>query len=688
MKRSMQALSRRIEAIPIPGWGVPLAFLVTAFIAYGLFFNQLGFYWDDLPISWIRYQFGTDVLRLYFATSRPVWGLLYQLTTRVLPDVPAFWQLLAVFWRWLTAVLCWLLFLKLWPGRRKLAFTISMLFLLYPGTNLQWASFLSAHFFMVLCFFLLSYLCMFWSFRPPRWLPRAWPFFILAVLFSALNVWMMEYFFFLELIRPFFIFAFLRQDSRSEGQSYWKSIRSAVLRWLPYLAVWLANVAYRRLVFTNLAYGNVLLSDLQTRPITTGLNLVETILGDLWLVSGQAWAQVFQFPRGSTAGPLTASFYVLVVLGLGVLAALLLARLNDDPTVERRRQWIWPVGLGLVAMLTAGGPYWLASLEMTLGFPANRFTISFMLGVSLLIAGLLELLPGRVRLAVAAILIALAAGRQALWADSFRRDWASQKALFWQMNWRAPGIQPDTLVFMNDGPLNYYADNSLGAALNWIYDPDSRTAPLHYVLFYPLTRLGGTLKSMEPNQPIVFTTYWVTAFYGSTSQAVAFYYQPPGCLRVLDPQIDSQNRLIPDDSMMREAATLSSSKWILPAGNSRMPDIYGPEPAHGWCYYFEKADLAAQIGDWSRVVQLGDEAFRLNDYPNDPVERFVFIEGYAHAGNWSRAEELAVQSYKVSPHYVGPLLCKLIQRMNDDLPSNDTNKSSLNELSTKFSCLP
>lgn len=685
MKQSVQAITRRLRTMQIPGWAEPVVFLVVAFVAYGLLFGQLGFYWDDLPISWIRYQFGAEAMRLYFQTSRPVWGLLYQLTTRLLPDVPAFWQLSAVFWRWITAVLCWLLFLKLWPARRALAFTISMLFLLYPGTNLQWASFLSTHFFMVLSFFLLSYLCMFWSFQPPRWLPRGWPFFVLGLVFSALNVWMMEYFFFLELIRPFFIYAFLRHDPRSAGESYWKSVQRSVVRWLPYLVVWLANVAYRRLVFTNLAYGNVLLSDLQTKPITTGLGLLQTVVKDLWLVSGQAWANALQFPNPAHDGPVTILFYALVVLGAGLLSVFVLGRFIEVKPSQSK--WLWLIGLGLIAMLTAGGPYWLASLEMTLGFPANRFTISFMLGVSLLLAGVLELLPSRIRLALTGILIGLAAGRQALWADSFRRDWATQKTMFWQMTWRAPGLQPDTLVLMNNGPLNYYADNSLGAALNWIYDPDNHTAPMHYALFFPLSRLGGSLRSLDPNQGIVFG-YWVTEFYGNTSQAVAFYYEPPGCLRLLDPEIDSTNRLIPDDSMMREASLLSSSKWVLSNGTAKMPDIYGPEPTHGWCYYFEKADLAAQAGDWSRVVQLGDTAFQLNDYPNDPVERFPFIEGYAHEGNWTRAKELALQSYKVSPHYVGPLLCKLVTRMERELGSDNVNKSSLNDLRTKFSCLP
>jgi hypothetical protein len=210
---------------------------------------------------------------------------------------------------------------------------------------------------------------------------------------------------------------------------------------------------------------------------------------------------------------------------------------------------------------------------------------------------------------------------------------------------------------------------------------------MDYALFYPTSRMGGTLQQLVPGQPIAYD-FISEVFKGNTSQALAFYYSPPGCLRLLDPKIDSQNHLISDDSMMRSAASLSSAEWVVQDGSARMPAIYGPEPAHGWCYYFEKADLAAQSKNWTRVAQLGDQAFRLNDYPNDPAERFPFIEGYAATGNWTRASELALESYKVSPKYVGPLICALLQKMERDLEDNTTNGTGLNELRTEFSCLP
>ena len=51
----------------------------------------------------------------------------------------------------------------------------------------------------------------------------------------------------------------------------------------------------------------------------------------------------------------------------------------------------WALGLGVFILLVAGWPFWLTGVPVSLGYPANRATLSFMLGVSLLFAGLLAL---------------------------------------------------------------------------------------------------------------------------------------------------------------------------------------------------------------------------------------------------------------------------------------------------------
>jgi len=283
------------------------------------------------------------------------------------------------------------------------------------------------------------------------------------------------------------------------------------------------------------------------------------------------------------------------------------------------------------------------------------------------------------------ILVALSAGRQFLWSADFRRDWQSQKNLFWQMTWRAPGMKPNTAVLMNEN-LSYYADNSLSAALNWIYAPHLTSEQIPYALLYPTNRLNSSLPQLNPNLSIDYYYFPSSSFYGNTSDAVAFYYDPPACLRLLDPVLDANNRFIRDESLMRDASILSNADRILRKPSAVMPKIYGPEPAHGWCYYFEQAELARQFGDWNEVAKLGNQAFKLNDAPNNAVERFVFIEGYAHVGNWPKALELSKVSYKVSKDYVGPLLCRLWNRIGAGTTVSVERSDALNKIQQMLAC--
>jgi hypothetical protein len=205
------------------------------------------------------------------------------------------------------------------------------------------------------------------------------------------------------------------------------------------------------------------------------------------------------------------------------------------------------------------------------------------------------------------------------------------------------------------------------------------------ILYFISIRLNRGLPDLEPGLAIE-QNYLAKTFHGNTSQLVVIDYSPPGCLRVLDPHVDSANRLLVP--LLRDAAVLSNPSMIYQEkdGVTLPASLFAPEPAHGWCYYFEKADLARQFGDWKTVTRLGDEAFGLNDHPNNPVERFVFIEGYAHTGDWERAVQLSRESYKVSKEYVGPLLCRLWERIEAETADNSERSAVLSETKNMFAC--
>ncbi len=260
----------------------PLVLALVAVLAYGLLLPQLGFYWDDLPMSWIRYQLGPEAMARYFSTNRPVWGLLYQITTRVFPQIPIYWQVFALFLRWMTGLLVWATMQELFPKRPSMSLSIALLFLLYPGFNQQWGAYLYSHFFIVLNFFLLSLYLMFRAQKERFWLWTS-----LALLFSALNLWMHEYFFTLEVMRLAIIWILLR-DKQLDIKSH---LRRTLGLWIPYLAVFVAAVLSRLFIFNNQIYeiGG-------SQAGSTPFNLLTTIPASLWTVTVAAWGQVFRLP--------------------------------------------------------------------------------------------------------------------------------------------------------------------------------------------------------------------------------------------------------------------------------------------------------------------------------------------------------------------------------------------------------
>jgi hypothetical protein len=97
----------------------------------------------------------------------------------------------------------------------------------------------------------------------------------------------------------------------------------------------------------------------------------------------------------------------------------------------------------------------------------------------------------------------------------------------------------------------------------------------------------------------------------------------------------------------------------VPAGLQAPPaDIFGREPEHTWCYYYEKAELALQAGDWPGISKLGESAEAAGYAPYDPIERFVFIEGYARSGKIEDAVGWSEIIHQDRPDY-DPLLCEL-----------------------------
>ena len=305
-----------------------------------------------------------------------------------------------------------------------------------------------------------------------------------------------------------------------------------------------------------------------------------------------------------------------------------------------------------------------------------------MLGSSLILAALLGFLSRypRLQLTLLALLIGFSVGEQFQTNAIYRRDWSTQRAFFWQMSWRIPALQPGTTILSNDLPLTVFSDNSLSGPLNWIYSPPGRMDTILY--FASVRTQEGRALDAKLQPGMAFEqNYLATVFRGNTSQMVVVNFAPPGCFRVLDPEIDPLNKLLPPD--LRDAAFLSNPDAILTDNPAQLPDFYAPEIPRNWCYYFSQAELARQQADWRAVAEFYQQALALGDRPNDPAENFVFIEGLAHLGRTEKALSLTRETYRVSKDYLRPPLCALwarIERETAPGPERDEMVASAREM--------
>ena len=125
-----------------------------------------------------------------------------------------------------------------------------------------------------------------------------------------------------------------------------------------------------------------------------------------------------------------------------------------------------------------------------------------------------------------------------------------------------------------------------------------------------------------------------TTYDGSSTDLIGILNRPTsGCIVILDnaylgnPLIDSTNLTILRLSNL-DQIDLDATP-VTPA-----PLIFGTEPKHDWCYFFQKADLARQKQEWTEVTTLMDEAFTSGLDTRYSLEYLPLLEAQYYLQDW------------------------------------------------------
>ncbi len=635
---------------------VPAMLLGLTILTYGLLTPWVGFYWDDWNFAWISHFLGAGEFIPAFQPFRPFLGPIFAVTTSIFHESPFAWQLFGLLIRFLIAYAAWWALNQVWPAHKRQVLLVSLFMLVFPGYGQQWVALTHINQELLpLLGYILSFGVTAQALRRPE---KRIPLTALSLLLMFLGLFTTEYFIGLESLRVLLIWFMLAEGSLKER------ILNTVKAYLPYIALWLANAAWLGYYYSVGGYHSY--GTQGSKLLTDAPALLSQFINTLSTAGFASWFQIF----GIFSQPvLSASFWLSLGLGLlgFTLTVLYLLKLNlpEAPTLGDDRWATQAITLGLVGVLAGRVPSFVASLPLSLDFSWDRFMISMMPGACFLLAGLIELLikSDQRKFYVIALLVGLSISHQFDKANSYRRDWEQQKNFFWQLAWRIPAMKPGTILLTHVLPMQYESDLSLSAPLNWMYFPKPGSHTLDTILLYSTIRLGQpAFPGLQP-QMRVDVPFRTASFQSTTSNTIVIYFPAEGCLKVLEPVYSNKKAFAALPYMLTDPIALSDPTLIIPeALPPTVPALLGAEPERGWCYFYAKAELARQVGDWAKVASLGKQAGKQGLTPLEAYEWLPFIEADARTGKGKDAEKQSLQIISKNP-ILQPGLCELWARV-------------------------
>jgi hypothetical protein len=123
-----------------------------------------------------------------------------------------------------------------------------------------------------------------------------------------------------------------------------------------------------------------------------------------------------------------------------------------------------------------------------------------------------------------------------------------------------------------------------------------------------------------------------------------------------------------------------------PISPAQLPkNLFGVEPAHGWCYHYQKADLARQSGDWRSVLDWFSLAEQQGFTPLNPTELYPKLEALAMTNNWPAARSLTDGLLAGDP-FLNRGLCAIWERSVEKNPPQENDRELAVELVNLLQC--
>lgn len=666
----------------------PIAFLILCVLSFGLLIPNLGFYMDDWPYVFYAKLKGIDALhQMLIYDSRPNAAWLYISAFSILGFSPVAWHVFALLIRTSTVVTFWLFLRTLWPEQKQEAIPTALLFAIFPFFMLQPFAVGSTHHWFGFLAFNTSLILMIHAVQTSD--SKKGLYIALALLLEATHLFTSEYFAGLELIRILILWVLI---SRTE-KTIFREIQYTLLNWTPYFFI-LGLFFYWRIVIYQNPEGitrnePIILMQLLSEPFKAILFLVNAFLTDTISVLTLGWSKAVDANFLSLSSP----FVLFKLFICGVVFSLTYFYIRNLPAnieLEKSKRWAKEsLSLAVFALMTGGLPIWFIGrsiVESKNLLSASRFGIPAMFGASLLTFLIIDyfVTDKSKKNILLACLLAFAVNFHADNTKEFQYSWEKQERFAQQLIWRAPSIEPGTALLTDQEIMGVMGEYAVSFSINTTYKASGfgDNPPYWYFPFY---YTNPNIDELLQGVPLEYKKLTMQ-FNGNSKQILLLDFNPEmqRCLWILQPQ-DTNLRLISED-MRKLAAGSDSNRIKQTATEPTLPeDIYGKVDTQTWCYYFEKADLARQYGQWNEIVRLWNEAQASGERPDNGFEYIPFIEGFGHTGDWEQVKEMTKFSKRITSG-LEPSLCSAMDRLAESAPASQERDNTIQGLKEDLDC--
>jgi hypothetical protein len=291
-----------------------------------------------------------------------------------------------------------------------------------------------------------------------------------------------------------------------------------------------------------------------------------------------------------------------------------------------------------------GGLLPITIANRSVSFPDyTRYTLISLIGaVMMLVVGLELLKDRRLQLVAISALVGLSVLTHFGNGLSTARQAEALRTFWWQASWRIPQLTPGTTLIARYPVGGAAEDYFVWGPANLIYYPESQDEQYVQPALFGATldRATATRVLAHSGQQYV-DRRGIHTYANYRNILVLTQPGPRACLRVIDgsqPELSSS-----EDERIVLLAPYSEADRVLPEDDFKVPPKagFGSEPERGWCYWYEKAAYARQIGDWREVARIGDAAAQAGLGPADPIEWMPFLQAFALLGETDRLSQLA-----------------------------------------------